>query len=105
MRLPNHDPSMNGPAKPRLLYLVHCHDNLAGVELHTRALAEGLRDRYEIALAFSHQGHIRLLHGPGPAADFPADPPSWPATPYHAPRTEQALARVLETVRPDLIHV
>jgi glycosyltransferase involved in cell wall biosynthesis len=90
--------------KPRLLYLVHCYDNLAGVELHTRALAEGLAQRYEVAVAFPQQGRIRLLRG-GASADFPADESAWPATPYRAPRTEQALARVLADVRPDLVHV
>jgi glycosyltransferase involved in cell wall biosynthesis len=95
---------MSASARPRLLYLVHCYDNLAGVELHTRALAEGLADRFEVAVAYPHQDRLRLLRG-GAAVEYPADPPVWPATPYRAPRTEQALAHILDAVRPDLIHV
>src|SRR5689334_14188674 len=96
---------MPAAAKPRLLYLVHQYDNPGGVELHTRALAEGLSDRYETAVAFPHQGRIRLMSGPGRAADYPADPPAWPVTPHRAPRTEESLARILDAVKPDLIHV
>ena len=92
-------------AKPRLLYLVHQYDNLGGVELHTRALADGLADRYEVAVAFPHQGQVRLVQGPGRVVDYPADPPAWPVTPYRAPRTEGPLAHILVAVAPDLIHV
>jgi glycosyltransferase involved in cell wall biosynthesis len=93
------------PAKPRLLYLVHQYDNPGGVELHTRALVEGLADRYETSVAFPHRGGIRLLSGSGRTADYPADPPAWPVTPYRAPRTEESLARILDAVKPDVIHI
>jgi len=91
--------------KPRLLYLVHAYDNLAGVELHTRALEEGLQDHYQIAVAFPHAGQIHVRLGPEAIQPYPADPPSWPVTPYRSPRTEQSLAQLLERVKPDLIHV
>jgi glycosyltransferase involved in cell wall biosynthesis len=92
-------------ANPRLLYLVHCYDSLAGVELHTRALVEGLQDRYQIAVAFPHKGQILVRRGSETIQTYPADPPSWPVTPYRSPRTEESIAQLLESVRPDLIHV
>src|SRR5262245_32379036 len=91
--------------RPRLLLLLHQYENLAGVELHTRALAEGLRDRYQIAIAYPAADHLRLVDDRDQLATYPAGTPVWPATPYHAPRTEQALGQVLDAARPELIHV
>jgi hypothetical protein len=60
---------------PRLLYLVHCYDACAGVELHTRALAEGLRDGYEITVAFPSKGQIEVRRGAETILTYPADTP------------------------------
>src|SRR5215831_18295792 len=91
--------------KPRLLYLVHCYDNPAGVELHTRALAEGLQDHYQIAVAFPDGPQLHVRRNNETILSLPADPPVWPATPYRSPRTEQSLAQILDRLQPDLIHI
>jgi glycosyltransferase involved in cell wall biosynthesis len=90
---------------PRLLYLVHRYDAPAGVELHTRALVEGLHDHYQITVAFPHKGQIQVRRGPESILTYPADPPTWPVTPYGSTRTEESIAQILEGVQPDLIHV
>jgi glycosyltransferase involved in cell wall biosynthesis len=92
-------------SRPRLLYLVHAYDNLGGVELHTRALAEGLCDAFEIYVAFPQRGTLQLRHGTQTVAAYPAETPGWPMTQLRVPRTEQSVAELLRAVRPDLIHV
>src|SRR5262245_26508854 len=95
---------MAAPEQPRLLFLLHQYDNLAGVELHTQALADGLRNRYDVAIAYPAAGQLCLRHA-GTLRTFPADPPAWPVTPHRAPGTEQGFARILDAVQPDLIHI
>jgi uncharacterized protein (TIGR03032 family) len=97
--------SPESASHPRLLYLVHNYGKLAGVELHTKALVTGLCDRYAISIVYPQEGKLRLLQGVDRVTTYAADPPSWPVTPYRAPRTEQALAKVLGLVQPDLIHI
>src|SRR5262249_9726206 len=61
-------------------------------------------NRSDVAIAYPAAGQLCLRHA-GTLRTFPADPPAWPVTPHRAPPTEQAFARILDAVQPDLIHI
>ena len=92
-------------SRPRVLYLVHQFGNQTGVELHTLLLAEGLSDRYEVAIAWPTAEGLHLIQPEQSLRTFPADPPVWPQSPYRADRTAQSLEEIFRLVRPDLIHI
>ena len=96
-------------AKPRILYLVHNFDNLAGVEIHTKALWRGLRPWFDTIIAhpeqFGGQLALTVRQTEEKVGRFPADPVPWPQTPYNISRNEQSLQQILEVVNPDLIHI
>ena len=90
--------------KNRLLLLVHCYHNRAGVEEHVKVLSNGLRDAYDIFLTFPEQGALQLLCPDGKTLQFPAAQIPLLA-PYRSEPMEQALRKVFEAVLPDLIHI
>jgi glycosyltransferase involved in cell wall biosynthesis len=96
--------------KPRILYLVHNFDNLAGVEIHTKTLWRELQPWFDTFIVHPEQAgpgqfSIVLRSGDGEQSRFPADPVPWPAAPYHLPKNEAALRQVIDSVSPDLIHI
>lgn len=91
---------------PRILYLVHQFGHQTGVELHTLTLAEGLRNQYDVAIAWPTADGLCLLQGQQTTPrTFPADPTPWPKSPYRTERTSQSLEEILCLVRPDIIHI
>lgn len=91
--------------RPRLLFIQHSFYNRAGVEEHSRTLSEELRGRFEIFIAFPHEGQIVLLDENRQATVYPADPAQWPVTPYHGAVSGNSLSLILSKVDPALIHI
>ena len=95
-----------GQARPRVLYLIHSYQHLAGTELHARDLRDALSVDWETWVAFRHDGDRLCVLEPSGATEFlPCDPPLWPVTPYRQPRTEASLQALLARIAPDVIHV
>lgn len=92
-------------SRPHVLYLVHQYGNQTGVELHTQMLAQGLNDRYEVAIAWPSANELHLLHGSLTTQTFPADPPVWPKSPYQSAATFRSLEKIFRLVQPDVIHI
>src|SRR5262249_52560328 len=92
-------------ARPRLLYILHQFDNFAGVELLTQILRDGLRDRYEISLAYPTANSMRLRDENDSITEFIAEKILWPGTPLHSKVNEDSLAKLLAAARPDVIHI
>ena len=90
--------------KPRLLLLLHCYHNRAGVEEHLRTLAGALQDSYRLAIAFPEQGQLCLMRPGERLLAFPGENLNILA-PYRAPRLEASLNRIIELTDPDLIHL
>ena len=96
--------------KPRVLYLVHNFDNLAGVEIHTKTLWQGLNQQFDTFIVHPEQtgpreSQLVLRSSAGEILRFPADPVPWPIAPYNMARNEASLKKILEHVAPDLIHI
>ena len=96
--------------KPRIIYLVHNFDNLAGVEIHTKTLWRGLAPWFDTYLVHPEQigpaEFVLTVRTPaGKIERYPADPVPWPAAPQHLPKNESSLKLVLDSVAPDLIHI
>lgn len=94
--------------KPRLLYVAHCYGQRGGTEEHTRALAEGLKDRYEISVVFPDpdpkEAHVVLVQNGRQVARY-ASKHVGVIAPYRAPHAEAVLSEVLKKTDPDLIHI
>jgi glycosyltransferase involved in cell wall biosynthesis len=90
--------------RPSLLYVLHEYFYHAGVQKRTQELVAALSDRFRIAVAYRQPGAICLLRE-GRVERWPVTTVPVPATPYHLADNEAALARVLEAVRPDVVHV
>jgi glycosyltransferase involved in cell wall biosynthesis len=91
--------------KPKLLYILHNYFNRAGTEDHVKSLALGLASEFDIFILFPQQSEICLLHPDGRQERFQGALPVWPQTSYRIPAMNQTLAKVLELIRPDLIHI
>ena len=92
-------------AKKNLLYLMHCYHNRGGVEEHTRALAKGLAEDFNIDIVAPENGKLLLIRNGAVASTLPADKAPWPITPYDLPQTNRSLEQFLNQLKPDLIHV
>lgn len=92
-------------ATKRILYILHSYYNRAGTEEHTRALCSGLGEGFECFIASPDGARIILLAGDKETASFAVPPVPWPVTPYRSAPHEEALDAILQTVKPDLIHI
>ena len=93
------------PARPRILYILHNYHSHGGTEHHTKDLAAGLKDQYDVRIIFPGKDHICMVGPDEDTASLPADPPSWPITPYSAPQTASSLDLLVQRFDPDVIHV
>ncbi len=96
--------------KPRILYLVHNFDNLAGVEIHTKTLWSGLAPWFDTFIVHPEQigpaeFAITVRSPAGKIERYPADPVHWPTAPQHLAKNEASLKLVLDSIAPDLIHI
>lgn len=91
--------------RPKLLYLVHCYFNRAGTEGHVKALSDGLRDQYDVTIAFPHEDKIVIVKDEKVTQMIPAVEVPWPVSPYSLPAMDRAIGQLFEQVAPDLIHI
>lgn len=91
--------------KPRLLYILHCYYNRGGTEQHTRDLAAGLAEHFDIAIAALEKDQLHIIKDGKTTKVFQVGQVPWPITPYEAPVFTQALAQVVGETEPDLIHI
>lgn len=90
--------------KPELLYVMHCYNNRAGVEEHIKVLSSELEDRYRISIVFPEQGRVWLLRQGEKPLSFPGE--QIPITaPYQAIQCQTSLAKIIDIVQPDIIHI
>lgn len=91
--------------RPVILYLAHCYHNLGGVEEHVRSLCRGLGEKYRLVVLAIENSRLLSIENGLISGEFAANPPVWPLTPYSLKQTEESLERVLDELKPDLIHV
>jgi glycosyltransferase involved in cell wall biosynthesis len=93
-------------ARPRLLYFVHQFDYPAGVSLHVRSLARGLRNDFEIAVAFPDNANKKIwVQTAEQRYALPGEEVGCPLAAYNAPVIEKTIAQIVRAYRPELIHV
>ncbi|MEE8428666.1 MAG: glycosyltransferase [Gammaproteobacteria bacterium] len=91
--------------KPRILYMLHNPFIRCGTELHTKALFEGLKHKYDTWLVYPKGDSLFLTNDGQTAYKYAADPIRRPIMPVSAPLTSQSLQAVFARVQPDLIHI
>lgn len=92
--------------KPRLLYVLHCYNNRAGTEMHTKLLARSMSDEFEVAVLYPERGSIWLRsESTGTTTEYKSQPVPFPISPYNHPPTRAALAQALKDFAPDILHV
>lgn len=91
--------------KPRLLYILHAFNNRGGTEEHVRTLAKGLADEFDIAILYPEKLQLHLRLPDGRVGLYPAEEVRFPLTPYQLPLIESSVRQVIESFRPDLVHV
>jgi glycosyltransferase involved in cell wall biosynthesis len=102
----------------RILYVVHSFHNPGGVELHTRTLASGIGDDFEPYIVYPEGDELVVMRPVSSEGAAPSDDRSFavyfrtkglktpqPVTPFRNVDTEKAFDRVLEKVRPDIVHI
>ena len=91
---------------PKLLYVLHQYDHLGGAELQTRMLAERLRERYAVRVAWMDLQQRRMIVrdlNSNSDISFPAEPVTQ-SPGFTEPATERAFGRILKDWRPDVVH-
>jgi glycosyltransferase involved in cell wall biosynthesis len=88
----------------RVLIIAHSYYNRAGVEEHIRTLSRVLAKQYDIHFIFPYQDVIVHRNQLGEVSRFPVKAISL-LSPQNSPSAEAALQQVLETFKPDLLHV
>jgi glycosyltransferase involved in cell wall biosynthesis len=91
---------------PKLLYVLHQYDHLGGAELQTRILAERLRERYAVRVAWMDLQQRRMIVrdlNSNTDISFPAEPVTQ-SPGFTEPTTERAFGRILKDWRPDVVH-
>lgn len=91
--------------KPRILYVVHCYNNKAGVEEHTKALELSLQSDFDVYVVYPEEGKVWLRKNMKTIAELPGEAAPWPVCPYELPTLQESLKKVLHKVQPDLIHI
>lgn len=89
----------------RLLYILHAYHNRGGTEQHTKDLAQGLKDDFEIAILYPENGALHLQLADGSLSSIPVPPLPIPETPVHSDEHTAALSQFIRSFKPDLIHV
>ena len=92
-------------AKPRILYIVHCYFNRAGVEQHVRDLRQSISDFFDAYVLIRESASLDLLLPDNSKKSYPAEPRTWLMNRASEPLTEHALTQALGDVSPALIHV
>jgi glycosyltransferase involved in cell wall biosynthesis len=94
------------PRKPRILYVLHRPFGPYGTEMHSQALFDGLRDRYDTWTVFPAEARLGLTRDGRAVSWFPgASVENFLIPPYSLPVTSQSLQTILSTASPDLIHI
>ena len=88
----------------RVLIIAHSFYNRAGVEEHIRTLARLLSNQYDIHFIFPYQDAIVHRNQLGEVTRFPVKSISILSPKNHS-AAEEALRKVLDTIKPDLLHV
>lgn len=93
--------------RQRLLFVLHCYFDLAGTEEHTRGLANGLGDRFQVSILFPHERKLWLTDDGKKFECFPAETSRfyWSLQPLSAPTTLKSFGHVLDKTNPDIIHI
>lgn len=91
--------------KPCVLYILHNPFIRCGTELHTRALFDGLSDKYDTWVVYRKDDSLFLSNDAQTTSKFPADPMDKRVAPLNGTLTEESLRAVFSRVQPELIHI
>ena len=92
--------------KPKLLYVLHQFEHLGGAELQTRLLAERLRERYAVRVAWMDvRRQCMVVRDLSDNTDISltAEPVTQPPG-FNEPLTERSFGRILKAWKPDVVH-
>lgn len=91
--------------KPKILYLVHAYHRGAGTEQHVNFLVSGLSTTYETYVVVPNQGKLYLLANDKVVLEFDCVEAGFPITPIELPQMQEKLKKIVDHVKPHIIHV
>jgi len=97
-------------ARPRVLHVLHSHGSVHGTGKHVQDLGSALSDRFlSLAAAANEaqnpaQEQLELYCGEVQVGTWPYAQPGWPQTAGDIPVNSQAWEKLLNEVKPNLIH-
>lgn len=91
--------------KPTILFILHNYFNRAGTEEHTKTLARHLEEWFDPYILFPANNAIHLERLGDFVDSFPGDSLQSPETSFRSLMTEVSLEKVINKIKPSLVHV